>query len=224
MRKLVFLIFICFEILFAQIAPNNSVLIDSVESAREDVDISKPVEIDTLNDSITAGEIVFAVATVIGLPVTTGLVLLSLLPPHYALLKTDDYHHGIGFEMALGFGDSTRFRFSKYRIIFGYAYFDGFKNRILLALDRDFVVKRFGRKEIFGFGFSIGVFGCTNFDGFNIAGFEFSIWLGNAMNIPYILLFPQHHLFVRIRAGSNFGAKMINEVSIGLSSSITLKR
>ncbi len=117
MKKLVFLIFICFEVSFAQIAPNNCVLIDSVKSSGEDVEVSKPVEIDTLNDSITAGEIVFAVATAIGLPVTTGLVLLSLLPPHYTLLKTDSYNHGIGFEMALGYGDSTRFRFSKYRII-----------------------------------------------------------------------------------------------------------
>lgn len=224
MMRLILLIFACVEIAFSQIAPNQCALIDSVEITIEDGDISKPVEVDTLNKHITAGKVVLAVASAIGVPMTMGVTLLSLFPPHYALLKADDYQQGIGFEIAVGFGDSTRFRFSKYRVIFGYTYFDGFKNRVLLGLNHDFVVKRFGRMGIFGFGFSTGMFGWTNFDGFNTAGFEFSIWIGNAMNIPYIFLFPQHHLFVKIRAGTNFEAKTIKEISFGASSSFTLKK
>jgi hypothetical protein len=224
MMRLIFLIFICIEIAFSQIAPNHCVLIDTIETVTEDIDISKPVEIDTLNGHTTAGKIVLMIASAVGVPMTTGLVLLSLFPPHYALIKTDDYQQGIGFEIALGFGDSTRFRFSNYRIILGYTYFDGLKNRVFLALSRDFVVKKFGRLEIFGFGFSSGIFGWTNFNGFNTAGFEFSIWIGNAMNIPYIFLFPQHHLFVKVRGGTNFKSKTIKEISFGVSSSFTLKK
>ncbi len=224
MIRLIFLIFVCIEIAISQIAPNNCVLIDTVKAGTEDIDISEPVEIDTLNKRTTAGKIALVIASAIGVPMATGLTFLSLFPPHYALIKTDDYQHGFGFEIALGFGDSTRFRFSNYRIILGYTYFDGLKNRVFLALSRDFVVKRFGRAKIFGFGFSTGIFGWTNFNGFNTSGFEFSIWAGNAMNVPYIFLFPQHHLFVKIRAGTNFKAKTIKEISFGVSSSFTLKK
>ncbi len=209
---LIFLFF--FQILNAQ-----TIEIDTVE-------VSKPVEVDTLNSEITLGKIFLISSAVIGIPLTTGLVLLSLSPPSYVLIqKGESFYHGFGFETSIGFGDSTKFRFSEHRFIFQVSFIENFKSRFLLALNKDITLKKFGRAKIFGVGTSIGFFLCANFRNFSTSGIEISLWVGNAMNVPYILLFPQHHLFVKFRSGFElWSGKRINEINIGFSSSITLKK
>lgn len=229
MRKLniVLAFFIFLKILSAQthteidssIAPADTVgfLLDD--------DITQPVEVDT-NAKITLGKILLGASATIGIPLTTGFVLLSLFPPSFVIVeKNGNYHNGVAFEIALGYGDSTRFRFSKRRLIFHYSYLGKLKNRVMISLNQDVLLKRFGRARIFGAGFSIGIFGWTNFIGTNATGIEVSAWVGNAMNVRYIFLFPQHHLFIKYRRGLDLkSGNKINEVNIGFSSSITLRR
>jgi hypothetical protein len=94
-----------------------------------------------------------------------------------------------------------------------------------LGLNKDVALKRFGQAGIFGVGTSMGFFFWTNFKNFSASGIEISLWLGNAMNVPYILLFPQHHLFIKFRSGVElWSGKKVNEINIGFSSSITLKK
>ena len=185
-------------------------------------DISSPVEVDT-SDKITMGKILLGASALIGLPLTTGFVALSLFPPSFVVMERNgNYSSGIAFETAIGHGDSVRFRFSKKRLIFQYSYLGKYGSRIAIAVTQDVLLKKIGRAGIFGVGFSIGTFGWTNFNSVNTAGIEISAWFGNAMNVPYIFLFPQHHLFVKFRRGFELSSGVkINEINIGFSSSIT---
>ncbi len=213
------LCYVLIFLIFLQTLSAQSVDTDTVK-------ISKPVEVDTLNSEITIGKIFLATSAVIGIPITTGLVMLSLSPPSYMLIQENkNLYHGFGFETSIGFGDSTRFRFSQTRFIFQFSFVENLKSRFLIALNRDVTLKRFGRYKIFGFGTSAGFFLWTNFKNFSTAGVETALWVGNAMNVPYILLFPQHHLFIKFRSGFELGSgKRVNEINIGFSSSITLKK
>lgn len=188
--------------------------------------VSMAIEIDTAKKKISTGEILLGASAAIGIPLTIGLAALSLSPPSYILFFKDKRpHNGIAFETAIGYGDTTRFRFSDFRIIFQYAYIKNFKNRLTLALNRDKTLGRFGRNKIFGYGLSMGFWAGTNFKKMNLIGIEVSIWVGNSMNIPYIFLFPQHHLFVKLKRGFLLNPiEQITEINIGFSSSITLKR
>ncbi|MFN3134726.1 MAG: hypothetical protein ACK44H_04040 [Candidatus Kryptonium sp.] len=198
------------------------IYIDSTKTER----ISEPIEVDTSNNKITVGKVLLGATAALGIPLTTGIAILSLFPPSFVVVENlGIYNNGIGFETAIGYGDTTKLRFSKQRLIFQYSYIDNFKSRVLLAINRDFLLRKFGPAEIFGFGFSVGIFGWTNFNGVNTVGVETSVWLGNAMNIPYLLLFPQHHLFIKFRRGFELGSRFsVNEINIGFSSSFTLKK
>ncbi len=195
------------------------------QSSEED-SLSKAIEIDTVKKKISAGEILLGASATIGVPLTIGLAILSLSPPSYVLLfKDGKSFNGIAFETALGYGDTTRFRFSDVRIIFQYAYIENLRSRFTVALTKDVTFGRFGRSEIFGYGFSTGFWFGTNLKNVNSTGIEISLWVGNAMNIPYLFLFPQHHLFIKLKRGFILNpTKRITEINIGLSSSITLKR
>lgn len=223
-RSIIVLLCIIFlQILNAQTVTEGDttfVFIDTAELSNEN--ISSPVEIDTSN-KITMGKILLGASAVVGFPLITGLVGLSLFPPSFVVIEQGgNYNNGIAFEIALGWGDSVGFKFSKKRLIFQYSYLKNLRNRIALVISQDFLLKRVGRAGIFGIGFSIGIFGGTNFNSVNTAGVEFSAWFGNAMNIPYIFLFPQHHLFIKFRRGFEFGSGAgVNEIGIGFSSSIT---
>lgn len=184
-------------------------------------------EADTSKSSIL-GKIVLGISAAVLIPITIGLTVLSLIPPGYsAVIDGERIHGGIAFETAIGYGDSIRFRFSNYRYLIQYirSSDENLKNRIVLGYSRDFLLRRFGRHEIFGIGFSVGIAGFTNFIRSHGIGLEFSIWLGNAMNIPYLFLFPQHHIFFRLRRNFDLtsGGKF-TEINIGISSAITLRR
>jgi hypothetical protein len=197
-----------------------------VAQSSEEDSVSKAIEIDTVNKKISPGKILLGASATIGIPLTIGLTILSLSPPSYVLLfKDGKSFNGLAFETAIGYGDTTRFRFSDTRIIFQYAYIENLKSRVSIALTKDGTLGRFGRGEIFGYGFSTGFWFGTNFKNISSMGIEVSLWVGNAMNIPYLFLFPQHHLFIKLKRGFILNPiKQVSELNIGLSSSITLKK
>lgn len=187
-------------------------------------DVSKPLEVDTIS-KITRGKLLLWTSAVVGIPIVGGLFALSLFPPSFVLIEQDgNIDRGIAFEFALGYSgnSSDKYKFSEARLVFQYSHLKALKKRFALAIVRDYSLKRFGRKDIFGSGFSFGAFYWRNFNRVNTVGLEFSLWIGNAMNVPYLFLFPQHHLFVKFRRGYEIKTGIrINEINIGFSSSIT---